>query len=477
MRSLLFTAAAAVLSFYSARAQNMEFKKIFTGASYELASEVQETAGGYVIAGTLYPNSLDIGRTFLLKTNPCGDSLWMRTYPDNLLGGSTVNFSVKNTLDDGYLLCGLRGHMAASLGMAWNVQLIKTDADGNMLWDHVYGGADDDYGYFVEQTADSGFIVAGTTWSFGNGGSNDMYLFKVDKNGSLLWQKTFGGMNADQGSCVRQTHDGGYVIAYNSWSMGGQLLKTDASGNQQWVAAIPGGSHAVRQLADSSYVVSGTDFSTYYTDIGLAKVDKNGNNIWDHIYAMPGIQKMEYMDIAHDGGFVIAGNIATNQLCPWGLLTIKTDANGIIVFQDTLGGDTICNRAGSVQRTSDGGYILSGTQGWSAPGVDLMLVKFAGASPCKTSIDDLSSSITHIVYPNPVIPGGSIYFSVSGHAGEAECVIYDALGKKVIDNILMPQNGGDHTKYQLSSGQAAKGIYFYRLTVEGKMFSGRLLVQ
>ena len=116
-----------------------------------------------------------------------------------------------------------------------DVLLIKTDANGNIIWAKTYGGTDWDYATSVQQTSDGGYIVASYTQSFG-AGYYDIFLLKTDANGNIVWAKTYGGTGIEYAYSVQQTSDGGYIAAGGTFSFGAGgrdifLIKTDANGN------------------------------------------------------------------------------------------------------------------------------------------------------------------------------------------------------------------------------------------------------
>jgi len=113
--------------------------------------------------------------------------------------------------------------------------LIKTDSSGNKIWDKTFGGSQYDSADSVQQTNDGGFVIAGATCEYGLGG-HDAWLIKTDSAGNKIWDKTFGGSDMDEANSVQQTTDGGFIIAgsTSSYGAGGSdawLIKTDANGN------------------------------------------------------------------------------------------------------------------------------------------------------------------------------------------------------------------------------------------------------
>jgi hypothetical protein len=153
--------------------------------------------------------------------------------------GYGVGYSVQQTTDAGYIITGTKYSYEPTF-LSQMVWLIKTDANGNKVWDRIFGGLGNDIGYSVQQTHDGGYIITGSTESFG-AGSQDLWLIKTDSYGNEIWDKSFDGSGWNEGKSVQQTSEGGYIISGSaySYSSGGKngvvwLIKTDTNGNKIW---------------------------------------------------------------------------------------------------------------------------------------------------------------------------------------------------------------------------------------------------
>jgi hypothetical protein len=238
-------------------------------------SILQLTDNNYIILGLHGDYTSSSADALLMKINSVGDTLWTKTFGglkrDDALSGQP-------TTDGGYVLAGY----TKSFGVdSADVYLIKTNEYGDTLWTRTYGGVLDDYGNSVKQTYDGGYIIAGSTASFGAGGS-DVYIVKTDSGGNVQWSKTFGGTADDIGYSIQQTTDGGYIVSGSTKSFGANgayMIRTDNSGNIQWSRAVIGSDfRSVEQTHDGGYILAGSIFITPgNVDILIVKTDSLGN--------------------------------------------------------------------------------------------------------------------------------------------------------------------------------------------------------
>ncbi|MCH2023262.1 MAG: hypothetical protein MK207_12355, partial [Saprospiraceae bacterium] len=213
--------------------------KIIGVVDNEGGNSVQQTTdGGYIITGKNESYYFGISDVYLIKTDNNGGHQWSKTF-----GGYSYDegTSVQLTTDGGYIITGYTNSFGNG---GSDVYLIKTDNNGGQKWSRNFGGTGSENGQSVQQTTDAGYIITGSTNSFGNGGS-DVYLIKTDDLGIEQWTKTYGGIGYDIGRSVQQTTDGGCIItgSTNSFGNGGSdvyLIKTDDNGVEQWTKTFGG---------------------------------------------------------------------------------------------------------------------------------------------------------------------------------------------------------------------------------------------
>ena len=263
-----------------------------------------------------------------------------RTYSDS---GITNAYDVIATYDGGYAITGFK---TCSMFNCQDFFLLKLDSLGNVEWVRLYDefGFDDQANSLI-QTTDSGFVMTGFSSTPPNLGRN-VRIVKTDKNGNLLWNRNYGNTGCEEGYDVEQTFNGGFIIATQADTGGTcneiqiELIKTDALGIIEWQTqyynAGQGRAVAVEQTADSGFVCTGvTNFiitTTSGEDVFLLKTDKNGNEQWVKFYGNEGSERGEDVIVSSDGGFVIAGYGGTTNALAY---VIKTDLLGDTIWTQT----------------------------------------------------------------------------------------------------------------------------------------------
>ncbi|GBD86792.1 hypothetical protein BMS3Abin03_00716 [bacterium BMS3Abin03] len=300
---------------------------------------IQTNDGGFIITGKLCSYQAGCGRAFLMKIDSNGDSLWAKTYnssPNEPPCPEENSNIVQQTDDGGFILAG------SSMSSADGIFLIKTNAAGDSLWAKRYFGIK---GTSVQQTQDGGYILTGSVFTNGADSNSNLYLMKISSDGDSLWAKSFGlSSNNDEGYSVRQTNDSGFIITGATYSFGAGnsdilLLKTNANGDSLWFKTY-GGSDAdvgnsVRQTNNGGFIITGytRSFGPCLYDVYTIKTDENGDTVFTKTFWW-GISSNEQVAIGNsirqtnDGGYIIVGT--TEFLGADRVLLIKTNADGIV---------------------------------------------------------------------------------------------------------------------------------------------------
>ncbi len=331
----------------------------------------QTTDGGYIITG--WTNIQDwSSQLYLVKTNHNGDTLWTR----NFGGIETDNgYSVLQTSDGGYLATGSTRSFGSGSS---DIFLVKVDSLGDSVWIKTCGSTGSEYGYSIQETDDGGYIIAGTK-------GNDVYLVKTDSIGDSLWTRTYGG---NEGYSGRQTTDGGYIITGyidlpepNFRDV--YLVKTDSLGDTLWTRTYGGPDNdegnCVRQTIDGGYVITGYTmaFTPYYSEVLLLKTDSLGNVMWTQHYGDgANFNEMGYsVQQAFDGGYIIGGNTESFGAGMYDLYLIRTNYLGDTMWTRTFGGPNH-DYGRSVIQNTDGDFLIAGSKTVSS--ADAYLVKVEG---------------------------------------------------------------------------------------------------
>lgn len=309
----------------------------------------------------------------LIKTDADGNQLWERVYDDDKISFSNLG---QQTADGGYILCGEYNDEC--------VYVFKTDIDGNKLWDKKIYGNEYGMGQSIQQTTDGGYIMSAII-------DRNEVLIKMDADGNELWDRTFDIPDLGYGYAVQQTKDGGYIIAGNTLggTMGSAnddimwLIKTGVDGNQLWYKVYKGGyGWSAQQTMDGGYIMCGVTNIQGPSSILLIKTDIDGNELWSKIfnYMHPALERA--VQQTDDGGYILCGHADDWSGENW---LIKTDAAGNRLWDKKFGEKHKAVVGYSVQQTADGGYIMCGEmenppEDYNRPHVvvyNILLVKIA----------------------------------------------------------------------------------------------------
>ncbi len=450
---------------------NIIFSKTIGQSGHDNGNFVQQTSdGGYIITGV--GNYINTGDDiYLIKTNSNGDSLWTKRFAAYF---SDNAYWVKQTLDGGFILAGGTN----SSGTGGDAYMIKTDANGDTLWTRTLGIPNaGDYVCSVEQTIDSGYILVGSTSNAA--GINDIYLIKTDKNGELSWSKTFGGAGDDWGFSVQQTNDGGFVVAGRTSSIGAGnfdvcLIKLDSIGNLNWSKTYGSTGneygYSVLQTSDGGFVVAGFAeiFPLVNNDAYLIKLDPNGDTLWTRTFG-EGNNDFVYMAVqTFDGGYIMVGvtqGIAGNH----GIYLIKTDPSG----------NSGCYE-GSIATT----VFTVTMQTTNPPTISGFIPINVTTSPLITGSGGITNTVClnngfftpdihnqFLISPNPTSSSLTIHTSLNLQNSEVE--IYNLLGETVCKT-MFPVGKEEIT---IDVSDLSPGLYFVKVQTEKGTSAQKLIIQ
>jgi hypothetical protein len=366
--------------------------------SYDIIIDVNGTCNSFRTNGKNVTINPGVSLNISAANASGGESVtWSKTF-----GGKEEDRlqSVARTIDGGYVVVGFAksndGDVTGNHG-DFDALIIKIDAAGNKQWSKLFGGTNADYATSIIETADTGYIVAGYSYSndgdiSGNHGGSDGWVMKLDPNGNKQWSKVFGGTLYDDATSIVAASDGGYVMTGTTSSNNGDvtgnhggggdgwILKLDSNGNKQW-SKVLGGTNSdratcIKTTADGGYVTAGHTRSNDgdvinnngLFDAWLMKLDANGNKQWSRVFGGTSDEDDFSIISTADNGYLMVGRTNSNDGEVAGnhgnydALVIKSDVNGNKQWIKTFGGSGY-DGASAVISTVDGNYLIpySGT--------------------------------------------------------------------------------------------------------------------
>ena len=493
---------------------NIEWQKSFGGSGYEGWRSVQQTSdGGYILVGDTQSDDGDVvgnhgsSDIWVVKTSSIGSVAWQKT-----LGGSGVEFgaSIQQTSDGGYIIAGTtnsnNGDVSGLYG-GYDYWIVKLSPSGEISWQKTIGGSKDDLAYSIQQTSDSGYIVAGGSNSTngdvqGNHGKTDYWILKLSEVGDLQWQKTLGGTDDDLAIGIQQTSDKGYIIAGNSFSNdgdvsgnhGGQdfwVVRLSPEGNLVWQKALGGSGYDanpfIQQTGDGGFILSGQSGSNDgnvsgnhgESDLWVAKLNSLGTALWKKSLGGSGIEGSGSVQQTSDGGYLVAGFTNSNDgdvsnnhgsTDSW---VLKLSQSGAIQWEKTFGGTDV-DGFYFMKQTNEGGYIAAGVssstdgdatenQGFS----DLWVVKLSPTVGVEDT-PSIGAFGSLELFPNP--SNGVISLHAAIEDSSLNVRIADLSGRQISQQNLV--NGG-----RLDLSTLPDGVYSVVATsASGRVFANKIEV-
>ena len=403
----------------------------------------QTTDGGYFLAGYTQSFGLDSFDVYVVKTDSLGDTLWTKTYGGS---GNDKGIAAQQTVDGGYIIGGWTTSYGAGSADLW---LLKTDSQGDTLWTKTNGGAEYDMCRALQQTSDSGYIIVGTTRSFGNGES-DIYLIKTDVDGDTSWTKAYGGSLSESGYSVQQTIDSGYIVVGITQSFGSgdydvYILKTDPLGDTLWTIIYGGTSFDkgcyIQQTVDSCYIMTGWTYSfgPGLIAIILMKISVDGDTIWTKFFGGPNSDAAYSVKQLPDEGYILMGSTDSYGAGVFDIYLLRTNSDGDSLWAKAIG-TPYWDFGWAGQQTSDGGFMVAGyTSAPSGTDTNFYLVRTEPEQAVEEeALHVIRNSIGMSIISGPlVLPR------------DKKCKVFDITGRVVMPDRIKP------------------GIYF--IEVDGKI--------
>jgi hypothetical protein len=393
---------------------NIQWQRVLGGSSLDNPSKIMQLpTGGYLVLATTRSNDGDVSGNhgdadiWLAWLSAEGALLDQRCYGGSLLDSAT---DLVHTPDGGYIISGLsrssNGDLTTNAGFD-DLWVLKVDGTGEIQWQHAYGGSSGELAYGVALTSDGGVVLNGITQStdgdvVGGTGSTDYWVLKLDPDGNLQWQRTFGGSGIDNGYSIIELPDGTIL------ALGADDVSNDEASNP-----LGDGDFWTVQLTSTGDLISEHSYGGSSKDIGRGLLNTT-----------EGGRVMTGSTFSSDGD-VVSNNGGSDA---W---VLRTDEDGDLYWTLALGGSGNEGFSRELARTADGGYILIGSSSSSngdLPGnqgdFDVWVVKLgpdavgmaeARTQPTLTRYPNPCTDLLHVVNPSPT--GASLPWRITDAQG------------------------------------------------------------
>ncbi len=352
---LLVAVALILLSFFlTASCQGSDVKLVaiiperfsvaYGGADIDVAFAVAVLEeGGYLLGGNTFSTGAGGQDCLLIKLDDEGGVIWQVTYG----GEGTDNIqSLLETPDGEFIVAGYTESFGVGEFDCW---VLKLDPDGNIIWQKTYGGSAIEYGKAIRNTSDGGLVLLVNTGSFG-AGTHDIWVIKLTHDGDITWQKTYGSTAVENSYTIEETLDGGFVIAGNVNNLNSEnmsdtcVIKLASDGRLEWSRKYGGpaddNAYAVTPLANGGYLVAGhtRSFGAGAFDVWVLQLDSIGDIVWQRSYGGGSNDFAFSLYEREDGGLMVGGSSSSFGAGEFDLWILSLNPDGDIEWQETFGG-------------------------------------------------------------------------------------------------------------------------------------------
>jgi len=457
---IVLIAAATV----SAQAPDTLWTRTFGGDDYEYPGWLEPAQdSGFVIAG--YTHSFGAGEDdmYIVKLNPDGSTGWAYTYG----GEDTDNANdIKRTRDGCYIVAGWSNSFSEYTS---KFELMKITATGEFLWRHDYGpDTSANYGFGVCQMLDGGFLLVCDVYCHTIYGHDwDVYVIKTDENGNLLNEYQIVKANTQHSFRVIATQDGGAIMVRGTGSF--WMAKFDAAGDTVWTRGYGSGAtcNSIIQLADGGYAAFGHRDRGYDIEeqFWLIRLNSDGDSLWSRYYGGTDPDDGYCVQETYDHGFIMVGHMYPEGQ-PLDISIVRADSSGNELWSKHIGGQ-YSDYGCAVQCTPDSGYIILGrTMTISGSDYDLYVIRLAPDTLINTGVNQENNPLPNAItlgqnYPNPFNASTAIEYSLPSPSF-VTIDIFDILGRKIG---MLAEGTKPAGSYQTiwDAGDKPSGIYFYRI--------------
>ena len=321
--------------------EKREWEFTFGEGSEDVFKSIDRTFdGGFILAGWTESFDAKGEDAYVVKVNHLGEKEWSK-----LFGGAEWDrfYSVQQSSDGGYILAGYTTSFGAGNRDGY---VVKLDKEGRQAWAKTFGKAQVDYFEEVKEVSDGGYILVGSTSGSGIG-ERDGYLVKVNKNGDEEWSKILRMSEGNEIYAVESSRDGGLVVVGYSGNYGnyqGYIAKLTSQGDKLWSKDIGGimdeKFYAIEKSKDDGYLLAGwtESFESGNRDGYLVKVDNQGDEEWTKIFGREDWDIFSDMKVVRNGDIILAGESSSADAKGRDAYIVKLNSSGDKEWQKLRGG-------------------------------------------------------------------------------------------------------------------------------------------